>query len=195
MRQDLFLLTMADASSFHARTRPDALAFVCGDDALSFAEFDARATRVAHGLRAAGIMPGARVAFLGKNSNAFMEAAVGTVRAAGVFTPINWRLASPEVAFMLQDSAATLIFADAEYTAMIDALAPKLPLLRTRLCVHPNATSAAWTHYAAWRDSQRSDAIGQPAVSSDLAVQIYTSGTTGRPKGVMLSHRNLRSLP
>lgn len=189
------LLTMADAAAFHARTRPQALAFVCGADALSYCALNVRATRVAHGLRAAGITPGERVAFLGKNSNAFMEAAIGTVRAGAVFTPINWRLAAPEVAFMLQDSAASVIFADAEYAAMVEALAPQLPLLRTWLCVDALSAHVPWQAYAPWRDAQPAAALTPAAAATDLALQIYTSGTTGRPKGVMLSHRNLRSLP
>lgn len=189
------LLTVADAVAYHARSRPDALAFICGAEALSFAEFDDRATRVAHGLRAAGIAPGARVAFLGKNSNAYMEAAIGTVRAANVFTPINWRLAPPEVSFMLQDSAATAVFADEEYTAMIDALASELPLLLTRLCVDATDPPPGWVGYGTWRDAQPTVPIAHVALPADLALQIYTSGTTGRPKGVMLTHRNLRSLP
>ena len=194
MTQQADLLTMADAVAFHAGSRPDAVAFVCGAAALSFAELDLRANRVAHGLEAAGVKPGGHVAYLGKNCNEFMEVAAGVIRMGGIFTPINWRLAPAEVAFMLDDCAASLVVVDAEYAGMMQALAPGLLAVGTWLC-NGAEVPAGWTSYARWRDAQSGSDTRHDAKPSDIALQIYTSGTTGRPKGVMLTHRNVRSPP
>ncbi len=188
-------LTMADASALHARTQPDAIAFRCDDDVLTYAQFDRHATRVAQGLCAAGVRPGDRVAYLGKNSNVCMEVAIGTVRAGAIFTPLNWRLAPPELAFMLQDSAVALIVVDAAFVPTLEAIASGLPALAHRLCVDAPCPPQGWSSYPSWRDTPRAPAPAPPARPGDAALQIYTSGTTGRPKGVMLSHRNVRSLP
>jgi len=194
MKDTEHMLTLADAVAHHAGTRPEASAFVCGASTLSFAELDERARRVAAGLAAMGITPGARVTYLGKNSNAVLEAAVGTIRAGAIFTPLNWRLAPPEMAFMLRDCATTIIFAEAEYIGLVQSIADQVPSLHARLCVDGDAP-AGWVDYVAWRNGQPADAPPHAARASDVALQIYTSGTTGRPKGVMLTHRNLRSLP
>lgn len=188
------MLTLSDAVAHHARMRPDATAFVCAGSTLSFAELDAGAHRVAAGLVTMGIAPGSRVTYLGKNSNTLLEAAVGTIRAGAIFTPINWRLAAPEIAFMLRDCETPAIFADAEYAELIRSIADQIPSLRASVCVGTSAP-VGWTEYTAWRDSQTRHAPPHLADASDIALQIFTSGTTGRPKGVMLTHRNLRSLP
>jgi acyl-CoA synthetase (AMP-forming)/AMP-acid ligase II len=194
MRQDTELLTLADAVAFHARTRPDAIAFVAGDAEMSFALLDRRANQVARALQALGVTPGSHVAWLGKNSIEFMEVAASTVRCGAVFTPLNWRLAAAEVAVMLDDCAAPLILVDAEYLAMVEALRPGLAYLKNCICVG-GTVPPGWEDYAAWRDRQSAEAVHHAAAPGDIALLIYTSGTTGRPKGVMLSHRNVRSLP
>jgi long-chain acyl-CoA synthetase len=190
------LLTQADAVAHHAARRPDASAFVCGDDRLSFAELERRANAVARGLHAMNVRPGERVAYLGKNANTVMEVAIGAIRMGAVFTPINWRLAPPEIAFMLMDSAAPLVVVDAEYAAVTRSLASGLPSLRHVICIG-EAGDPAHPGYEAWRERHSGgleSGTAHAAGPHDIALQIYTSGTTGRPKGVMLTHRNLRSL-
>ncbi|MFN9496977.1 MAG: AMP-binding protein, partial [Erythrobacteraceae bacterium] len=85
----------------HARTQGDVIAFTFGEEELSFAALDEGANRAANGLIALGVKPGDRIAFLGKNHPLYFEAFVGAARIGAVMTPVNWRLAPPEVAYIL----------------------------------------------------------------------------------------------
>ena len=85
--------TLADLGRHHARTRPDRMALVFGGRSTTYAELDHRASRVANGLAAEGLRPGARVAILDKNTDAFFEIWLGAVKANVVLVPVNWRLA------------------------------------------------------------------------------------------------------
>jgi acyl-CoA synthetase (AMP-forming)/AMP-acid ligase II len=186
-------LTLSEVVATHAAHRADAVAFVAGETAVTYAELDRRAERVSAALLSCGIKTRDVVAFLGKNSIEFMEVAVGTVRAGGVFAPLNWRLAAAELAFMLKDCAAQVIVIDAEYQPMLQALADELPDLRT-LVVIAEAPVAGWESFGVWRDRERPSPVRLPTAPDQVALLIYSSGTTGRPKGVLLTHRNARCM-
>ncbi|MDE2619641.1 MAG: long-chain-fatty-acid--CoA ligase [Sphingomonadales bacterium] len=137
-------------------------------------------------LCAAGVRPGDRLAFLSRNDPAYYALLLAAGAAGAVVVPVNWRLAPPEIEYILADCGAVLLFAGAEFVAAGEALAA----LRA---VVPMADFAAWCAAApAGADN------GYRPDPDDVAAQIYTSGTTGRPKGAMLTHRALlafRSLP
>src|SRR6185312_13315467 len=73
-----------------------------------FAEFDRNINRVANALNALGVRPGERIAYLGKNSDIYFELLLGAMKANVVMAPVNWRLAGPEVAFIVDDKAPAL---------------------------------------------------------------------------------------
>ena len=77
------------------------IALVCEGRETTFAELDRRASRVANGLIAAGIGPQARIGYLDKNSDRFFEVLFGAAKANDVMVAVNWRLAPPEIAFVL----------------------------------------------------------------------------------------------
>ena len=68
----------------------------------TFAEFDKLTNRVANGLKALGVRPQERIAYLGKNSDIYFELLLGAMKANAVMTPVNWRLAAPEIAFIIK---------------------------------------------------------------------------------------------
>ena len=82
------------------------VAFIEGKRRITFAEFDRRTDQLARALRAMGVSEGDRVAGLMVNSVAFLETMFATAKLGAVFVPINFRLAAPEVAFLLADSGA-----------------------------------------------------------------------------------------
>jgi long-chain acyl-CoA synthetase len=131
-----------------------------------------------------GVKPGDRVALWMKNCPEFIPAYFGVLFVGGVVVSINNFLKADEVKFMLEDSAAQVVITDAsmdEQTAKLAALLPGTRFLRVE---EISASTAALPKQSAqWN----------PQSEQDLAVLIYTSGTTGRPKGAMLSHRNLLS--
>src|SRR5580700_3145238 len=95
--------TVADVARVQARRRGGETAVIDGGRATSFAEVDARSSRIANRLIADGIRPEQRVAYLAKNGEAFLAVLFGGCKARAVLTPINFRLAAAEIAFILQD--------------------------------------------------------------------------------------------
>src|SRR5689334_20699635 len=102
--------TLADVFRAQARSQPRATAQIFRGRVTSHAELDRRASRVANGLIAAGARPGARVGYLGKNSDLFFELLLGALKANVVLVPVNWRLAPPEAAAILADAGVDILF-------------------------------------------------------------------------------------
>ena len=181
--------TLGDITRFHAGERPQAIALSFEGRLTTYEELEAHSNRVAQGLLAAGVEPGRRVVYLGRNSDHYFELLLGAGKAGTIITPVNWRLALPEIATIVEDCRATALFAGEGFEAMAEEIATRLPDLK--LIVTMDEPHADWPFYPQWRDWH--DAI-RPDVAvtpDDIAIQLYTSGTTGRPKGAMIRHRNL----
>jgi acyl-CoA synthetase (AMP-forming)/AMP-acid ligase II len=183
--------SFCDIVADHARNQGDVIAFTYGDEETSFAELDEGANRVANGLVALGVKPGDRVAFLGKNHPLYFEAFVGAARIGAVMTPVNWRLAAPEVAYILDNSQARVVFVGEGFAAMIDQVRDALP--HVELVIGIDAPEYAGTDYRTWRDGFPATPPAHKVKPEDDALQLYTSGTTGKPKGAVMTHGSILS--
>jgi acyl-CoA synthetase (AMP-forming)/AMP-acid ligase II len=183
---------LADMVRALAKSRGRAIALEFEGRQTSFAEFDALTNRVANALIALGVRPRERIAYLGKNSDVYFELLLGAMKANVVMTPVNWRLAAPEIAFIVADCKAPVLFVGPECLAQIQSIRAQVPELRVVIATEGNA--AEWQGYSAWRDAQSPDDPKVAISRQDVAIQLYTSGTTGKPKGAMLSHANLLNL-
>ncbi|MEA3012541.1 MAG: fatty-acyl-CoA synthase [Sphingomonadales bacterium] len=164
-----------------ARQRPDAVALKFGAEALSYAALDARASRLANALIALGVRPGDRVAVLMLNRLELVEAYFGILRAGAVCVPVNFRLVAQEVAYILENSGATIVICDGVSGV------PERP----DLVVVTTDGGPAARRYEALLAAAPSAPPQIAASEHDPAFIMYTSGTTGRPKGAVLSHLNL----
>src|SRR5690349_5916571 len=97
------ITTVADIVRVRAAATPDALAYVLDGRTLTFAELDDRSSRVAQALAAAGVGAGDRVAILDKNCLEYFEVLFGAAKLNAVLVAVNWRLAPPEAAFIVND--------------------------------------------------------------------------------------------
>jgi acyl-CoA synthetase (AMP-forming)/AMP-acid ligase II len=192
MSGSLAAANLADAVRALAKSRNEAIAFEFEGRQTTFAEFDRSTNRVANGLRALGVKPQERIAYLGKNSDIYFELLLGAMKANAVMTPVNWRLAAPEIVFIIADCKAPVLFVGPELVAQARAIRADLPGLRTVITTEGGAPE--WQDYMAWRDAQSADDPSVEVGRQDVAIQLYTSGTTGKPKGAMLSHANLLNL-
>ncbi len=175
--------TLGQYPEYWARHDPERPALRTAERTISFAEFDAVATRVANHLLGRGLAePGQLVGFIGKNSFDFYFALFGTARTRAGLVVYNWRLAAPELAAQIADSRARVAIVERDCAELWAAACATLP--------HPPEPI--------WIDGDQSlerIVAAAPATPptvhvelEDTAFQLYTSGTTGRAKGVMLAH-------
>jgi len=179
---------LADLVRAQAKSRGRSIAFEFEGRQTSFAEFDIATNCVANGLKAMGVKPRDRIAYLGKNSDIYFELLLGAVKANVVMTPVNWRLARPEIAFIVRDCQAPVLFVGPECLEQARNIRDDLPDVCAVIATEGGAPG--WPDYASWRDAQSGDDPRVDIGGQDVAMQLYTSGTTGKPKGAMLSHAN-----
>ncbi|MBM4340426.1 MAG: fatty acid--CoA ligase [Deltaproteobacteria bacterium] len=173
---------------------PQKQAIVCGGKRWTYREFHDRVNRFSNSLKAFGIDKDDKVAILLPNCHTFLETYYGIAQIGATSVPINIRLSPGEIAFILQDSESKVLIVDPVYQKQIDPTREKISGIKKII----------WTgdgiKVQEDRDLHYEKILGQGNPSSpqetiitgeDIAQIYYTSGTTGRPKGVMLSHKNV----
>ncbi len=173
------------AKSFFNRVRshPHTPAISDGPSQLNFAQFGERVRRLAGSLRrSAALATGDRVVILMENRTAFLEVLFACWTAGLCAVPVNAKLHPKEVVHIVGDCGARALFTS---EALIDELAGELVALEPALFVCVSGTPA----YELLCGGTAIDCV--EVAPTDLAWIFYTSGTTGKPKGAMLSHRNL----
>jgi acyl-CoA synthetase (AMP-forming)/AMP-acid ligase II len=184
--------TLAGMVRERAKSRGDDIAFEFEGRQTTFAGFDIKTNHVANGLKALGVKPHERIAYLGKNSDIYFELLLGAIKAKVVMAPVNWRLAGPEVTFIVEDCKAAVLFVGPEFITLVRNIKDRLPSVRAIITTEGGAPE--WQDFTAWRDAQSADDPSVEIGPNDIAIQLYTSGTTGKPKGAMLSHANFFNL-
>jgi fatty-acyl-CoA synthase len=173
---------------------PRRTAVVCGKERFTYAQFAERVSRLAGALRKAGVQGGDRVAFLSTNCHRLLEAYYGVIEAGAVLLPLNIRLAPQELAYILNDAGARVLFFQRHFLELVQSFRSKLTAIRAFYCLD----SSAETDWLSGQDYETL-LVGAPPHRADimqinensLAELFYTSGTSAEPKGVMLTHRNI----
>ncbi|MEV7727377.1 long-chain-fatty-acid--CoA ligase [Streptomyces sp. NPDC087917] len=181
--------TLAARAALHARTRPDQPAVICEDRVLTYAELHRESNRTAHALAAAGLGAGARVGYLGRESEHYYDLALGCAKGGAVLVPVNSRLTVGEVEHILRDSQAELLFVEREFLPLVDKLRPLLPRLGQVVEMDSDRhVAGGFLDWKAGRPDTEPPTAGSVGFD-DAVAQLYTSGTTGLPKGVVLAQR------
>jgi acyl-CoA synthetase (AMP-forming)/AMP-acid ligase II len=179
-------MRLHDFLDFHAREHP-ALEFAVQDGRrLDYAEARDGANRLANACVHAGLAVGDRVAILGKNSIPYVLSYFGASKAGAVPVPLNYRLAPPELVYIINDAQAKVLIAAAEYREMVDGIRGELGTV-TRF-VSIGGPARGWDDYDAWVNGESAAPPARTIRDGDDVYQMYTSGTTGRPKGAVLTH-------
>ncbi|NYD44504.1 amino acid adenylation domain-containing protein/non-ribosomal peptide synthase protein (TIGR01720 family) [Actinomadura luteofluorescens] len=174
---ELLSATVPELLDEQARTRPDALAVICGEQRLTYRQFDARVNRLAHHLRAAGVGPDVPVAVCLERSVELLVALLAVVKAGGCYVPLDPEYPQARIASLIADTGVRLVLTGG-------GAADRLP---------PDGAARVLNLDAEAEEIDRAPSTPPAsAVSSDnLLYIICTSGSTGRPKGVMATHRGV----
>jgi len=161
--------------------RGNDLAIVDEFGSWTWSEFNSRQNRLVHGLRGLGLGLGDTIALLGNNRHEWLETLGVSGLIGTVLVPINWHFSVDEIAYVLENSGANAIIADAEFADNASAAAEQAGV-QTRI--------SYGGPIAGFTDFEEVVASGSPDEPTDGvagATMFYTSGTTGRPKGVKSS--------
>lgn len=166
-----------------ARAQPTAVAVIDGERSLTYAALDERTNRLASGLLARGLRPGALVAVLLSNCAEYLESAVAIAKAGMTLVPLSPRGTAEDSRYILEHSQSRGLIFDAELSSR---LPPSLDSMEAIVCV---AGDEAGEPYEALIESSPAVDPGITADELSAFCIAYTSGTTGKPKGVILGHR------
>jgi acyl-CoA synthetase (AMP-forming)/AMP-acid ligase II len=173
----------------HASRTPEKALTVYGGETTTYGVMADRAAALARGLAERGVGRGDVVALLSYNCPEFLETVFAANYLGAIIMPINWRLAGPEVRFILDHSGARALVCDEPHVELADQATGETDDGLVRILLS-SVTVGRWTPLADVRaDPKASPPV--PAAPDDIHRLMYTSGTTGRPKGVMITHANL----
>jgi long-chain acyl-CoA synthetase len=180
-----------DILALHADAKGDAIAVVVDDSGgarpstTTFRELNAMVNRLSDGLRASGLERGERLVWCGPNSLEVLVTIHAARKLGLVAVPLSYRFNAEEMAYVIDNSDATVVVADAEFAPVIDSARSEMKKVRQFVSFGGDAPSG-------WRDwdrevlAGRSDAEPPRVDASEAgAAMIYTSGTTGKPKGAL----------
>ncbi|MEO6565239.1 MAG: AMP-binding protein, partial [Casimicrobiaceae bacterium] len=183
------LLNVAEIVAAHARIRPAKLAARDSRRALTFAQWDARANRLANALLALGLVKGDRVALLAYNCVEWMELYVGLARAGLVAVPVNFRLVAVEIEYIASHCDARAFIVQDDLLDRVDPIRDRLGIVAGGFIHFGGASSpAGWQSYETMLGRAAATTPGIAVAPTDTWALMYTSGTTGRPKGAIRNH-------
>lgn len=177
-----------------ARLTPDRIALYdaqCAMRPITYAEWDAAATRTAALLRRLGLARGERVAVLAYNTVSFLDLWFACGKLGAIMQPLNWRLTADELAALTADATPSLFVYGPDFATTARALRTAAPSVRTWIALDPAARADAADIALAERDACDEPVPPVALGWDDPWVICYTGGTTGTPKGAVLTHGNI----
>ena len=185
-------MLLGDFVDFAARRSPDRTAIIFEDRSFTFSEYKDRIDRLSDALIGLASL-GDRIGILSGNTSEYVEAYYGAPMAGMALTLVNPRLVAREVAYILSNAEVSAVFVQAEHLHTIIEIRDQLPSLRHVIVFGEEVPEGADFAYEALIAGGKPERPKLELSDNDMAWLIYTSGTTGRPKGAMLSHRNVQA--
>ncbi len=183
-------MSLTDLLVHHCQRFPDRLAIECEGRTTTWESLLSGTRATAGALSAAGVKPGDVVGVLLHNSDRFLELMHAIAHLGAIFMPLNWRLAGPELAYILDNAQAAALVCEPELESLIGHVEHEIASRRLRIGTD---SGDGWTDLDELRG--QSSPLVEPAEvgAGDVHRLMYTSGTTSRPKGVMITYGNLEA--
>lgn len=185
-------MLISDIPRKNARLYSDRIALIEGDVRLTFFEFNQRVNRLANAILNLGVSKGDRVAVLNHNGYQYIELYFACAKAGTPIVPLNFRSNGQELAYIMNNSDAKLIFFGSAYLNVVEEVKAQTPGIIGLVSIDQKLAGHLFYDDLIKKDSSPEE----PDVlidENDIVVLGYTGGTTGLPKGVMTTHRNLVS--
>ena len=184
-------LNLGEVLSVNAKKISDKIAFRDAERSVTYSELNKRVNRLANAFIESGLKKGDKVAVFMENSIEIVEVFMATAKTGIIIVPINFRLASQDVEYIVKNSDAKIFIIDNEFTGVIDPIKYSLSNIKKE---HYITVGGVKDGYVSYEDFTLDRSVDEPksdeVVPDDIWVLIYTSGTTGKPKGVLRSHRS-----
>jgi fatty-acyl-CoA synthase len=172
---------------------PEKSAVRCGTIQLTYQEHYERVNRFSNALLALGVKQGDRVGWLSPNCHRMLEAFYAVLRLGAVFVPMNFRLIPSDFSYILNHSESKALFVAEELLETIEPIRDELQTVTEFIALTDKVSvPAGWKNYEELLAEASPSEPPEPEIDeNEVSTLLYTSGTTGRPKGVMLTQRNI----
>ncbi len=181
--------TLSELTRVHRLERPDttALHFSKDDRRWTYQQLDQEACQVANALQELGVGPQDRVAYLDRNAPEYFTLFFGGTKLNAVSVAVNWRLAPPEMQYILNHSLAKVLVIGEEFLGHL----AQMQLDLEHIIVIGDPGDSGYPSYEQWLAGQPDQDPNVPVGAEETCYQLYTSGTTGLPKGVEITNANM----
>ena len=183
-------LLLGEMLARNARKCPDVEGIIFRDKRVTYRELDERVNRLANALLLKGIKKGDNVGLLMPNSKEMLDIFFATAKMGAVNVPVNIRLSPPEIAYILDNAGVRTLFFRENFIETVEKIKGDLPLIEKYILINGEGGGG----YENYEDVLSTGHPVRPEVrlqDDDEAFIIYTAGTTGKPKGAVLTHKNL----
>jgi fatty-acyl-CoA synthase len=170
---------------------------ICGDERFSYRQYGKRVNLLSNGLLGIGARKGDRISYLGYNCHKLLEAFYGVPQIGAVLLPLNIRLIPEDFKYIINESNPKILLLDRDFIPQIDSIRHDIPsvehfILLESMEMRPSWLTETYEEILSGSSADPPFPVGAyPFEEDDTAEIFYTSGTTGKPKGVILTHRNL----
>jgi acyl-CoA synthetase (AMP-forming)/AMP-acid ligase II len=182
------IMNIGSFLSQNARKFSNKLAIECEGRSYTYKELNEEVNRFAHGLLQLGAKKGEKIALMMRNSNHFVISFFAAAKIGAVVVPVNFRLTSSEVQYILLQSHTSFVICDGEFEETITAAVEQLDV-RGIITIGITKNEKYYSYSAILQD-QKTDPPIEVFEDDDLEI-LYTSGTTGRPKGALFDHKRI----
>ncbi len=187
-------LNIADLAEHAIDAVPDRVAFICGEDKITFAELEEKANRFAHYLLDHGVKKDDKVGLYCRNRIEIVIAMLGTIKAGAILVNVNFRYVEGELRYLFENSDMVALVHERQYSDRVANVLPDTPDVKTILVIEDGSDNDYQRYggvefYSALAESSPDRDFGER--SEDDIYLLYTGGTTGFPKGVMWRHEDI----